>query len=121
MRRVGRGRALALVTVLGLVLVAAAYAEIIRYSTTSPVGPGATFQTDGHNTRDYNYACREGNSGQASARYYSSGTLISNTGVVWTNCAQGASAYLSNNGNYVAWCRHEGTVSWPIACVTTRP
>ena len=95
---------------------------IFRYSSTSPVGPGATFRTDGHTLRDHNRVCREGNSGQARARYYAPGgtTIISDTGIVWTNCPS-ALAALENDGDYISWCRHEGTVNWVIACQTSRP
>ena len=109
--------------VLALAFISAASAfTIFRYSSTSVVGPGATFRTDGHTLRDHNRVCRVDNSGQARARYYAPGgtTVISDTGIVWTRCPE-ALARLENDGDYISWCRHEGTVNWEIACQTSRP
>ncbi len=112
-----------LVGLVALIFAGVAAAEIFRYSSTSVVAPGATFRTDGHTWREHNRVCRADNSGLARARYYAPGgtTVISDTGVLWTNCQTGALAALENNGDYISWCRHEGTVSWEIVCQTTRP
>jgi hypothetical protein len=117
------GAAVVVVAAVALTVTSFAFGfTIFRYSSTSAVAPGAFFRTDGHTIRDHNRVCREGNSGQARARYYAPGgtTIISDTGVVWTNCPT-ALAQLENDGDYISWCRHEGTVSWVIACQTTRP
>jgi hypothetical protein len=116
-------RLLLVIGAIGLMFTAVASAfTIFRYSSTSVVAPGATFRTDGHTTRDHNRVCRADNSGQARARYYAPGgvTVISDTGVVWTNCPS-ALAALENDGDYISWCKHEGTVNWEIVCQTTRP
>lgn len=127
MSRFGRGarRTAALtvaVSLLALGVAAVAYAGIFFYSPQTVVAPGATFRTDGHTQRDHNRVCRQDNSGQARARYYAPGgtTIISDTGVIYTNCSS-ALAALENDGDYISWCKHEGTVNWEIVCQTTRP
>lgn len=100
----------------------AAAATIFRYDAMTVVAPGATFQTSGWANREHNRVCRNGNSGQARARYLNtSGVVVADTGVKWTNCGTGATASLENDGYFRSWCRHEGTVNWEIVCQTTRP
>ena len=118
-----------LAAVVAVVLVAStcaavAYAaEIFRYSPTGLSSPGDTYYT-GWAYRNNNRACRESGEyyGWARARYYNSdGTLFKDTGLVYTYCLDGVSADLWENGYFRSWCRHEGTINWVIACLTTRP
>jgi len=125
-RRSRRGKRLAvgLVVLAALIAVGAAYAySAYRYSPTSQTQPGTSYQTGGWANRVYNYACREvGGYGWARARYYnSSGNVVADTNSQYTNCSDGAAARLDGNGYYRSWCRHDGTVAWQMACVTTQP
>jgi hypothetical protein len=122
--RLRLSRKLWLALLVALVLPAtSAAATAFYYSGGSPLNPGGYWQTaDGHQPRSYNRACRSNNSGQASASYYVTYDRIQHTGVVWTNCLQGAFARLDTAYEPAhARCTHEGTVSWVLVCETTRP
>ena len=116
-----RGLVGLVVTALALGFATTALGAIYTYQN-SIVGPGGTAQTPNpQEFRQYNKGCRNGNSGQLSVRYYQGGSIIADSGVVWTNCGTGAIATLTQQGTYTSWCRHEGTVSWQMVCETTRP
>lgn len=109
------------IAVASLVAAAVAWAGPIWY-VNNVVAPGGGGQTGSPAvTRTYNKACRSGNSGQARARYYQGSTIVSDTGVLWTYCEQGAVATNNSTGVYTSWCRHEGTVQWWLVCETTQP
>lgn len=96
----------------------AALAGLQTYYSDS-LGPNGYASTPGWNNRDYNRACRNGNSGQMSVAYYNTDNIrVAWSGVVWTNCGTGAVARLENNGYYKCRCTNEGTVTFPVICQT---
>jgi hypothetical protein len=102
---------------------AAAYAyTVVFYDGAGPLGVGQSSSTSGWNTRQYNEACRENNSGQMYVSYYvTGGGLASQSANQWTNCLQGVYVQLIQTGNFKAECTNGGVVSFPVNCHTTQP
>lgn len=95
------------------VAVADSYTTYANYIQRAP---GGYATSDGWNSRDWNHACRAGNSGQMSVGYYDTGmTLVHWSGVAWTNCFS-AIVGLEQNGYYRGRCWNEGVVTMTIAC-----
>jgi len=110
--------ALCLVSLFAAVtFVSAALADSFEtYANNYTLAAGGWKEGAGFNSRDWNRACRSGNSGQMSTSYYNtSGTEVAWSGVAFTNCPD---ATVSNEGNgyYRVRCWNEGTVSFPVIC-----
>jgi hypothetical protein len=96
---------------------------LVNYHGAAAIAPGGFYQTSGPQNRDWNASCRTGNSGQMAAQYTDGGgTVYANSGSVWTNCGLGATASLgASGGSWYAKCVNTGTVSFTVACQTTKP
>jgi hypothetical protein len=93
------------------------YVSKTNYAYYITLGPGGYAETSGFNYRTENDACRGENSGRMSVSYYNTSWVrVTYSGVLWTNCNQGADATIINNGYYVARCKNEGTVQFPVVC-----
>lgn len=92
-----------------------------RVASDGNMAPGGTARTDLQLNRDYNLACRSGNSGQMSVQYMNGNppAVVHNSGTEWTNCP--TSVALNFGGNYYSRCKNDGTVSFPVVCQTTVP
>jgi hypothetical protein len=113
--------ALALAASVAAIVATAAYAFTDYVSETSyanglRLGSGGYVQT-GFNYRTENDACRTDNSGRMSVSYINTSEVrVTYSGVIWTNCYNGAVASLTSNGYYRARCTNEGTIVFPVAC-----
>lgn len=119
-----RGGTLLLVAVVAGAAVGAAVAGTAswyRVASDGNLAPGGTARTDPQLNRDYNVACRSGNSGQMSVQYMNGSppSVVHNSGTEWTNCP--TTVKLTFGGNYYSRCKNEGTVSFPVVCETTVP
>lgn len=92
-----------------------------RVASDGNMAPGGTARTDLQLNRDYNVACRSGNSGQMSVQYMNGNppAVVHNSGTEWTNCP--STVQLAFSGNYYSRCRNDGTVAFPVVCETTVP
>jgi len=111
----------ALLAIAALVIAGVALAaEPNLYADGDVLGPGGYRQTSGWNNRDWNDACRQGNSGYMSAAYYDANmSRFAYTGRIYTNCGLGATATINDDAYAKARCTHEGTVSFAVFCQTT--
>lgn len=106
---------------LGLLFAAAAFAGTVIYSGSSPINPGGYYQTNGWANRDWNAACRIGNSGKMSVQYLNTGGgIVASSGPKYTNCSPTppVTVILENNGYYKSRCTNAGTVAFTVACQT---
>ncbi len=106
---------------LGLLFAVAAFAGTVIYNGSSPINPGGYYQTNGWANRDWNAACRVGNSGQMSVQYLNtSNNIVASSGAAWTNCSPTPpiTVRLDNNGYYKSRCTNAGTVAFTVACQT---
>jgi hypothetical protein len=88
------------------------------YANYATLNPGGFATTDGWNSRDWNRACRYGNSGQMSTSYYDTSMIeVHWSGVKWTNCFD-VTVSNEQNGYYRARCWNEGVVSFTVVCQT---
>jgi hypothetical protein len=86
------------------------------YANGLNLGPGGYAQA-GFNYRTENDGCRSDNSGRMSVSYFNTNSVrVTYSGVIWTNCFNGAVAVLTNNGYYRPRCTNEGTIVFPVSC-----
>jgi hypothetical protein len=122
--RVSLCLAVILSSIAALFLPTIALAAVDYYDGVSALNPGgyySSFNPD-YTRRLYNEACRSGNSGQMSVSYIIQGGGSWSSSVQWTNCGQGALVSIGDSYySAMSRCTNQGTVSFFVDCITTKP
>jgi hypothetical protein len=112
--------------VLALVVARAAYAGTPYAYYSGFANPGVPHSSAGWNNRDHNRACRDDATFHSyglvrAADYNGSGTLVYDTGQLFTQCQDGVIARIEVSGYFLTRCWNSDTGGMILYCQTTTP